>query len=126
MLSGATKEIFNMVKRAENKKSQLEQRLKNYEDKKERDKRQLRMDEMQATSSGSGISMSGDSYLSDIYEDKKIVMDDDHEIAEIKREIAKVDGKISEINHWTAQSEYEDEEKRREAVRNARDVLQSI
>jgi sugar phosphate isomerase/epimerase len=81
---------------------------------------------MQAAQNSSGTSMSGDTHLSDIYEDKKIVMDDDHEIAEIKREIAKVDGKISEINHWSAQSEYEDEEKRREAVDNARDILQSI
>jgi hypothetical protein len=126
MLSGATKEILNMVKRAEQKKSDLEQRLKNLEGKKKYDKQKMHTKEMLVMKTNSGESVSGADALKEIYDDKKTVMDDDHEIAEIKREIAKVDGKISEINHWTAQSEYDDESKQREAVETARSILQSI
>jgi len=126
MIKGATKEILNMIKRAEQKKTQLEQKLHALQSKKERDIQRLRRNEFEATNSSNDRNLYGSSYLKNIYEDKKTIMDDDHEISETKREIISVDKKIREIKHWTAQSEYEDDFKRREAVDNAKRILQSL
>jgi hypothetical protein len=126
MVTEETKAIMAMADAADNKKRQVEDAIKQLEKKRDKDKVRLLRDELAIGQMKGESEVIKTMHIRKTVNEAKQVMDENHELAELKKKRADIEKKASEIKHWTAQSEYDDESKRREAVGLARSIFQSI
>lgn len=126
MLNEVTKQIMSMVEAAEQKKRSLDDAIKRLQDKRDKDKARLVRDELAlAKMTGDSEVLKG-AHMRKIVEETKTVMDEDHELSDLNRKRADIDRKITEIKHWTAQSEHDDERARAEALSYASKIYNSL
>jgi hypothetical protein len=126
MLTQETKAIISMADTADNKKRQVEGALKQLQKKRDNDKIRLLRDELIIAKMKGDSEVAKNMHLRKTINEAKQIMDEDHELSELRKKRADIEKKVSEINHLTGQSEYEDEFKRREAVERAKSILQAI
>lgn len=121
-----TNQILSMIDSAKDKKRNLEDRIKSVEHRKDKEKSRLHRDEALTADAMSDPNRDTAIHLKMVADDKSKVMDREHDLAELRKEHADIDKKISEMNHWTGQSEYDDETKQAEALMQATKVYQTI
>ncbi len=125
MTSQETNEIMKLMDKAESKKSDITSRIKKAEDKKRQDEEQLHDSEKRIVRKTAN-NVNASEELAKVVHEKSQIMDDDHELAELRKNWADLNNKIAQIKQLTGQSEYEEESKRREALAQAKSLYNSL
>jgi hypothetical protein len=126
MPTDASKRIMSLLDAANQKKRSLDSAIDKLQTKRDADKARLLKDEMKLSQMSEDSQAVKTKHVRKTVNEAKEVMDEDHELAEMRKKRADIDKKIAEIQHWTSQSEYDDEQKRAEAVSYATSAYNSI
>lgn len=126
MATLVTNKIIKLIESAEDKKRDLEDRIKNAEKTKDKHKSKFRAAEFATAAIIKDPAADSAVHLKMIASESSKMMDEDQHITELKRDLADITNKIGEIKHWTTQSEYGDDKKQAEALSYATKAFQSI
>jgi Mg2+ and Co2+ transporter CorA len=126
MKNPATNQILSLIEKAEDKKRRIKDSINQTERQKDIEKSKLYKDEMKITNAINDENQDSVMHIKKIADEKSTVFELEHRVAELRKKYADVDKKISYMNHWTGQSEYEDKSKQKQALAEASKIYGSL
>jgi Mg2+ and Co2+ transporter CorA len=126
MKNPATNQILSLIEKAEDKKRRIKDSINQTERQKDIEKSKLYKDEMKITNAINDENQDSVMHIKKIADEKSTVFELEHRVAELRKKYADVYKKISYMNHWTGQSEYEDKSKQKQALAEASKIYGSL